>query len=479
MHRTSRWLFVALAAATLASTGCKSLGWGDQEEKIAKGSPEQIYGEARHDLRSGNYQGAIQKYESLEARYPFSEQAKQGQLDLLYSYYKNHSLESAIDQADQFIRENPAHPRVDYAWYVKGLVYFESGANLLERVFNADITKRPPQEAQKSMQAFQTLLQQFPKSPYGADARQRIIYLRNRLADYELSVARYYMKREAYVGAANRARGIVETYDGAPAVDEALQIMASAYRGLGIEDLARTADAVRAANPVPVDPNAPTGFFAGLTGSQAVDSAQGGSSPYGGPPLRAGRWEARAGVAFQPSSSADFKGGTTVDVKSGADFMLGVGYNYNDHLLFGGTFSYDQKDYDAEVAVDAPGEPVPVEGTLDSMALMFDVTYNFLKGPLTPFVVGGLGWSRVNTNISTSPPDVGCWWDPWYGYICTSFPNTKKIDGFAYELGAGLRYDINATWVADGTYKMKWVNFDNATGTPDFSSFLLSVGWKF
>ena len=113
------------------------------------------------------------------------------------------------------------------------------------------------------------------------------------------------------------------------------------------------------------------------------------------------------------------------------------------------------------------------------MALMVDATYYFLKGPLTPFLVGGLGWSKVDTNISTAPPDVGCWWDPWYGYLCTSFPNTKKIDGLAYELGVGLRYDINATWVADGTYKMKWVNFDNATGTPDFSAFLLSLGWKF
>ena len=480
MHSTSRWLFVALAAVTLALTGCKSFGWGDKEEKLAKGSPEQLFSQARKDLRSGNFQGAIQKYETLEARFPFSEQAKQGQLDLLYAYYKNHSLESAVDQADQFIRENPAHPRVDYAWYVKGLVYFESGANWLERTFRADITKRPPQEAQKSMQAFQTLLQQFPKSPYGADARQRMIYLRNRLADYELSVARYYMKRGAYIGAANRARGIVENYDGAPAVDEALQIMASAYRELGIEDLARTADAVRAANPMSVDPNAKTGFFAGLTGSQAGGAPQGDGTQFSSSPAgRAGRWEARAGLAFQPASSADFKGGTSVDVQSGMDFMLGVGYNYTDHFGFGASFSYDQKDYDASITTDEPGEVVSAKGTLDSMALMFDVTYNFLTGPLTPFVVGGLGWSRVDTNISTAPPDVACWWDPWYGYLCTSFPNTKKIDGFAYELGVGLRYDFNATLVADGSYKIKWVNFDNATGTPDFSAFLLSLGWKF
>lgn len=249
-HRTPRWVYVAVALATVALTGCHSFGWG-KKDKPLKGSPEQLYSEAHRDLRSGNYQGAVQKYENLEARFPFSEQAKQGQLDLLYAYYKNHALESAVDQADQFIRENPAHPRVDYAWYVKGLVYFESGANWLERVFRADITKRPPQEAQKSLQSFQTLLQQYPRSPYGPDARQRIIYLRNRLADYELSVARYYMKRGAYVGAAARARGIIEQYDGAPAVDEALQIMGEAYRRLGIKDLAASTESVRKANVAP------------------------------------------------------------------------------------------------------------------------------------------------------------------------------------------------------------------------------------
>ena len=123
-HRPTRRLFAAVAVSALGLSGCHSFGWGDKD-KAFKGSPEQIYSDARKSMRGGNYQGAIQQYENLEARFPFSEQAKQGQLDLLYSYYKNHALESAIDQADQFIRENPAHPRVDYGWYIKGLVYFE------------------------------------------------------------------------------------------------------------------------------------------------------------------------------------------------------------------------------------------------------------------------------------------------------------------------------------------------------------------
>jgi len=240
-----------LSVSVVVTAGCGSFGWGRDKDKLAKDSPEQLYRDAKKNLHNGNFPSAIQRYEALEARYPFSDQAKQGQLDLLYAYYKNRAAESAVDQADQFIRENPTHPRVDYAHYIRGLVYFESGANWFERQFKVDIAKRPPHEARKSFQAFQTLVQQFPKSPYAADARQRMVYLRDRLADYEIRVAQYYLKRGAYVGATNRARSVIETYDGAPAVDEALRIMAESYRKLGIDDLATMADNVRKANGSP------------------------------------------------------------------------------------------------------------------------------------------------------------------------------------------------------------------------------------
>ena len=245
-------LLSTLFVAAAVTGGCSTFGWGDDEEQaFAKDSPEQVYRDARKDLQIGNYDNAVARYELLEARYPFSDQAKQGQLDLLYAYYKNRAGESAVDQAEQFIRENPTHPRVDYAHYIRGLVYFESGLSWIERVFKADLTQRPPTEARKSFQAFQTLVQQFPKSPYAADARQRMVYLRNRLADYEVAVARFYLKRAAYVGAASRARGVIEAYDGAPAVDDALKVLAESYRKLGVTDLAQVAENVRKANALP------------------------------------------------------------------------------------------------------------------------------------------------------------------------------------------------------------------------------------
>jgi outer membrane protein assembly factor BamD len=243
-------LFVAIGLAALAVSGCK--GGGDVAPVAA---PDKLYEMAAQDLKANNYKGAIQKLESLESHYPFTNAAKQGQLDLLFAYYKNKEAESAIDQADQFIRENPTHPRVDYAYYIKGLVYFESGGGWLEDVFHADVEKRPPHESQKALQAFQVLLQQYPRSPYAADARQRAVFLRNRLADYELAVAQYYIKREAYVAAVNRARAVIENFDGSPAAIDALGIMAEGYRKLGIEPLATVADEVRQANVPAGDPN--------------------------------------------------------------------------------------------------------------------------------------------------------------------------------------------------------------------------------
>jgi outer membrane protein assembly factor BamD len=219
-------------------------GCSSNRGRELQGNPDKLYELAHKALKSGNYKDAVAYYEQLEARFPFSNPARQAQLDLMYAYYKDRQPESAIDQADQFIRENPTHPRVDYAYYIKGLVWFERNRNFLERWFNADLSQRPPIDARKSFQAFQTLVQRYPNSLYAADARQRMIYLRNRLADYEVHVARYYLKRGAYVGAINRAKYALENYDGAPAIRDALQIMIRAYQALGLDELAVSAQKV-------------------------------------------------------------------------------------------------------------------------------------------------------------------------------------------------------------------------------------------
>jgi outer membrane protein assembly factor BamD len=226
----------ALFLATLAACG------GNPRRPV--GDAEKLYEMAKKASDNGNYKDAITYYEQLEARFPFSNPARQGQLDLMYAYYKNREPESAIDQADQFIRENPAHPRVDYAYYIKGLTQFERNPNFLERWFNADLSERPPIDARKSFQAFQTILDRFPNSEYVEDSRKRMIFLRNRLASYEVYVANYYLKRGAWVGAINRSKYAIENYDGAPQIKRALQIMAESYRRLGMTDLAADTEKV-------------------------------------------------------------------------------------------------------------------------------------------------------------------------------------------------------------------------------------------
>ncbi len=238
----SRVLLVVLGVAMLAA-GCRSHRGDD-----AKSGPEVIYARAQKAIRNSSYAEAIKQLEALQSRFPFSEPARQSQLDLIYAYYKNREVDPAIDAADTFIRENPTNPRVDYAYYMKGLVYFERQSNWLERKFNVDLSQRPPVNARKSFEAFQQLIEKYPHSPYIGDSRQRMVFLRNRLADFELHVALYYMRRGAYVGAINRARYCVENYDGAPAVKGSLKVLVDAYRNLHMMDLAANAESVYANN---------------------------------------------------------------------------------------------------------------------------------------------------------------------------------------------------------------------------------------
>lgn len=227
----------------ILATGCRS-----HRAEDARSGPEQIYAKAQKAIRNSNYSEAVKQLEALQSRFPFSEPARQAQLDLIYAYYKNHEVDPAIDAADQFIRENPTNPRVDYAYYMKGLVYFERQSNWLERFFRADLSQRPPVNAKKSFDSLQQLIEKFPHSQYVGDARQRMIYLRNRLADFELHVALYYMKRGAYVGALNRAKYCVENYDGAPAVKGSMKVIVNAYQKLNMTDLAANAERVYADN---------------------------------------------------------------------------------------------------------------------------------------------------------------------------------------------------------------------------------------
>ncbi len=242
MARSSR--LVALAAGIALLTACA----GNDEIQTEIQSLTEAYEEAQGYIAGGNYSRGLQIFEAIQARYPFSDLSRQIQLEMMYAYYKASRKPQAIEAADAFMRENPIHPRVDYALYIKGLSYFQQDAGFLERRFNKDISSRPPKDVELSYSSFRRLVERYPASEYAADAQQRMLFLKNRMSDYENHVADYYLRRGAYVAALNRAQRALEDYNGAQGNARSLEIMAEAYEELGMVDLASDTRRVLDAN---------------------------------------------------------------------------------------------------------------------------------------------------------------------------------------------------------------------------------------
>ncbi len=242
-----RILFFACLAFALQ--GCETLQnfkFNDSSSEDAEYSDwgaKKFHDQAKAAMKANNYQKAIKLYETLEARYPFGDYAAQTQLDMAYAYYKNEDPEAAIAAAERFIKVHPRNPSVDYAYYLKGLVNFNRSIGFIERFLPTDVTQRNPSNVKDAYANFQELVQRFPNSKYTADAKQRMLALRNNLAMYEIHVARFYLKRRAYVAAANRGSYVIKEFQRTPAVPYALQVMQQAYSNLGLNDLA--ADAKR------------------------------------------------------------------------------------------------------------------------------------------------------------------------------------------------------------------------------------------
>ncbi|GAB4357898.1 MAG: outer membrane protein assembly factor BamD [Gammaproteobacteria bacterium] len=238
-----RFLAATLLVAFIA--GCA----GTQEyDETRDWSAAKFYSEAKAALQAGDYEQAIKHYETLESRFPYGRYAQQAQLEVAYAYYRYDEPDSAIAAIDRFLKLNPLHPYVDYAMYLKGLVNFNRGVGFLDRWIEDDYSKRDQQAARQAYRDFEALIKKFPDSRYASDARQRLVYLRNTLAMHEVHVARYYMKRAAWVAAANRARQVIQNYQGTPATPEALLILVKAYRALEMNNLAEDAKRVLARN---------------------------------------------------------------------------------------------------------------------------------------------------------------------------------------------------------------------------------------
>jgi len=230
----SRLLISVLIASTFVLiTGCNK----DKDAETGR-TASVMYDDAKGYLDAKNWRRAVYEYQRLTTRFPFGRYTEQAQLELAYAYHKSGQPEAALSTADRFIRTYPSHPNVDYAYYIRGLTNYEERVGFMERMMPSRIRDRDQTAARESFRDFDELIRRFPDSRYAPDARQRMVFLRNNLSYYELDVARYYLRRKAYVAAANRARFAIETYPGSPELGNALEILHVSYTEMGLPELA-------------------------------------------------------------------------------------------------------------------------------------------------------------------------------------------------------------------------------------------------
>ncbi|MGI8463201.1 outer membrane protein assembly factor BamD [Pectobacterium punjabense] len=236
---------VAAATLSLALAGCSS----NSKDAVPDSPPSEIYANAQQKLQDGNFKAAITQLEALDNRYPFGPYSQQVQLDLIYAYYKSAELPLAQASIDRFLRLNPTHPNVDYVLYMRGLTDMALDDSALQGFFGVDRSDRDPQYARTAFRDFSKLIQGYPNSQYATDANKRLVYLKERLAKYELSVAQYYTKRSAYVAVVNRVEQMLRDYPDTQATKNALPLMENAYRELQLAAQADKVAKVIAANP--------------------------------------------------------------------------------------------------------------------------------------------------------------------------------------------------------------------------------------
>jgi outer membrane protein assembly factor BamD len=226
-------LSAALLVFCVAVAGCSS----KPIDQTANWSPNKIYAEARDEINSGSYEKAIPLFEKLEGRAAGTPLAQQAQLEKAYAQYKSGEQAQSVATLDRFMKLHPASPAMDYALYLKGLVNFNDNLGLFSSISRQDLSERDQRAAKESFESFKELVTRFPDSRYTPDARMRMNYTVNSLAQSEVHVARYYYSRGAYVAAINRAQIAIADYRDVPALEEATYILYKSYDALGMAQL--------------------------------------------------------------------------------------------------------------------------------------------------------------------------------------------------------------------------------------------------
>jgi outer membrane protein assembly factor BamD len=227
------FLLCALLALGLALAGCA----GKRGPETVQASAERLFQEGQDDMRSGSFERAIKAFERVEGLAAGTLLAQQAQLNIAYLHWRNDDRAQALSSLERFIRLNPSSPALDYALYLRGLINFNDGLGFLGRLSRQRPAERDQRGSRDAFQAFRDLVDRFPDSAYAPDARLRMDYIVNSLAEHEVHVARYYFRRGAYLAAANRAQQVLTEFQGTPATEEALHLMVQSYDKLQLVDL--------------------------------------------------------------------------------------------------------------------------------------------------------------------------------------------------------------------------------------------------
>jgi outer membrane protein assembly factor BamD len=258
-------LFQRLAGALCAAVLIAACGSSDKIDPNSTKAVEALYAEGKDELNSGGYERAIKIFERVEGRAAGTLLAQQASLDLAYAQHRSGDRAAALATLDRFIKLNPSSPALDYALYLRGIVNFNDKLGILSALSRQDLSERDQQASRDAYQSFRQVVDQFPQSRYAGDAKLRMDYIVNALAEYELHVSRYYFRRGAYVAAVNRAQQVLLEFPQAPSTEEALSLMVTSYQQLGLDTLAKDAQRV-------LEKNFPQSRFLGGSDAQAKKS---------------------------------------------------------------------------------------------------------------------------------------------------------------------------------------------------------------
>jgi len=455
----------ALRAPLPASALCLLLLFSGCSAKLSKqttlGAAELLsIGEKKAEQKK--YSDAAEAFQLLIERYPTSPLAARAQFGLAQNRMLDGSDVEAEVAFDDFLRLYPADPRVPDALFLKG--------DLLARQVLSP--ERDQTKTREAVKAYARFLEKEPSSPRSAEAARRIRELRNRLAQHEVIVVSNYMSRKLYESAAARARRALAEFPDVPATPALMAQLAEALKKEGlIEDAAETQKVL--AEKFPGNDWKKRAAVSSPARSDAL-----GASPRG----RKGRYEITLQPRYVASKTIDGGGGSQLDLDAAYGLGLGFGYNLTDNFALHLDGSWGSSDYQATIATtDTGGVPAgstKVGGTLDTATVALNLSYYVLDGPLTPYVTGGIGWTFVDSNIPSGPPEGVCWYDPWYGYVCTSYQNTYTRNYFSYNMGLGARWDVMPGFFVRGSVVWQWVDLGQP-GTTDFMGGRLDLGYMY